>query len=78
MEYINAKIQMQLPTKHHVTTGKAPGQGDARQTEGTCLSSPGPGVYAQWPRKCLKSIWRIRLNANKAFDRASKHVQALR
>ena len=29
-------------------------------------------------RKCLKFIWFIRLNASKAFDRAIKHVQALR
>ena len=29
-------------------------------------------------RKCLKSIWFIRLNSSKAFGRAIKYVQALR
>ena len=29
-------------------------------------------------RKCLKSIWFIRLNSSKALGRAIKHVQALR
>ena len=29
-------------------------------------------------RKCLKSIWFIRLNSSIALDRAIKYVQALR